>query len=85
MDLSIRRSGVVLHFTSLPGPHGSGDLGEAAHRFVDWLAAAGQSVWQVLPVNPIGPGTRPTKAHRPLPAARCWWRWSRWLSAAGLT
>ena len=59
MDLSIRRSGVVLHFTSLPGPHGSGDLGEAAHRFVDWLAAAGQSVWQVLPVNPIGPGDSP--------------------------
>jgi 4-alpha-glucanotransferase len=59
MDLSLRRSGVVLHFTSLPGPHGSGDLGPDAHRFIDWLAAAGQSVWQVLPVNPIGPGDSP--------------------------
>ena len=59
MNLNIRRSGVVLHFTSLPGPHGSGDLGESAHCFVDWLAAAGQSVWQVLPVGPIGPGNSP--------------------------
>ena len=52
-------SGVVLHITSLPGPHGVGDLGDEAHRFVDWLAAAGQSVWQVLPVNPVGPGNSP--------------------------
>jgi len=59
MDLNIRRAGVVLHFTSLPGPHGSGDLGESARRFVEWLASAGQSVWQVLPVNPIGPGDSP--------------------------
>jgi len=59
MDLTVRRSGVVLHFSSLPGPQGSGDLGAAAHRFIDWLAAAGQTVWQVLPVNPIGPGDSP--------------------------
>jgi 4-alpha-glucanotransferase len=48
-----------MHFTSLPGEHGVGDLGSAAWRFVDWLARAGQSVWQVLPVNPIGPGHSP--------------------------
>ena len=59
MDLNIRRAGVVLHFTSLPGPHGSGDLGAPARRFVEWLASAGQSVWQVLPVGPIGPGDSP--------------------------
>ena len=59
MNLKDRRSGVVLHITSLPGPHGAGDLGDAAYRFVDWLADAGQSVWQVLPVNPIGPGHSP--------------------------
>ena len=53
------RAGVVLHFTSLPGPHGSGDLGASARRFVEWLASAGQSVWQVLPVGPIGPGDSP--------------------------
>ena len=59
MDLQTRASGVVLHITSLPGPHGMGDMGAEAHRFVDWLAGAGQSVWQMLPVNPIGPGHSP--------------------------
>ena len=59
MNLNARRSGVVLHFTSLPGPHGCGDLGAPAHRFVNWLANAGQTVWQVLPVNPVGPGDSP--------------------------
>jgi len=58
-DLSTRRSGIVLHLTSLPGPHGQGDLGDEARRFVDWLAACGQSLWQVLPVNPVGPGHSP--------------------------
>jgi 4-alpha-glucanotransferase len=43
-----RSSGVLLHPTSLPG----GRLGDEAHRFVDWLAEAGQSWWQVLPLGP---------------------------------
>jgi 4-alpha-glucanotransferase len=59
MSLLQRQAGVVLHLTSLPGPHGCGDLGAPAHRFVDWLASAGQSLWQVLPVNPAGPGDSP--------------------------
>jgi 4-alpha-glucanotransferase len=59
MNLSDRQAGVVLHFTSLPGPHGNGDLGVGAHRFVDWLASAGQRLWQTLPVNPVGPGDSP--------------------------
>jgi 4-alpha-glucanotransferase len=50
---------VLLHPTSLPGPHGTGDLGPDAHRFVDWLHSAGQSVWQMLPINPVGPGFSP--------------------------
>jgi len=54
-----RSSGVLLHPTSLPGPHGSGDLGPAAYHFVDWLVAAGQSLWQVLPLGNIGPGNSP--------------------------
>jgi 4-alpha-glucanotransferase len=54
-----RQAGVVLHITSLPGPHGSGDLGPEAHRFVDWLASAGQSLWQVLPLGPVGFGSSP--------------------------
>ncbi|MDO9290462.1 MAG: 4-alpha-glucanotransferase, partial [Hydrogenophaga sp.] len=59
-DLLTRRtSGVLLHITSLPGPHGSGDLGPAARHFVDWLASAGQSIWQILPLSPAGPGNSP--------------------------
>jgi 4-alpha-glucanotransferase len=58
-SLDQRRSGIVLHPTSLPGPHGSGDFGPAAYHFVDWLVTAGQSVWQMLPLNPIGPGNSP--------------------------
>jgi 4-alpha-glucanotransferase len=54
-----RRSGVLLHPTSLPGPHGSGDFGPPAYRFVDWLQGAGQRLWQMLPINPIGPGHSP--------------------------
>jgi len=57
--LDRRRSGILLHPTSLPGPHGIGDLGPGAYHFVDWLENAGQSVWQVLPLNPIGPGNSP--------------------------
>ncbi len=54
-----RRSGILLHPTSLPGRFGIGDLGEAAYRFVDFLAAAGQSYWQVLPLSPTGYGDSP--------------------------
>ena len=43
-----RRSGLLLHPTSLPGPHGVGDLGPAAHAFVEFLARAGQRLWNRL-------------------------------------
>ena len=54
-----RASGVLLHPTSLPGPHGCGDLGPEAHHFVDWLVTAGQKLWQILPLAGIGPGNSP--------------------------
>ena len=54
-----RASGVLLHPTSLPGPHGSGDLGPAAYHFIDWLKSAGQTLWQMLPLGGIGPGNSP--------------------------
>lgn len=54
-----RQSGLLLHVTSLPGPYGLGDLGPAAHAFVDTLALARQRVWQVLPVVPPGYGYSP--------------------------
>jgi 4-alpha-glucanotransferase len=50
-----RGSGILLHITSLPSPYGIGDLGPEAYRFVDFLAKARQSFWQVLPLNPINP------------------------------
>ncbi len=57
--LARRASGVLLHVTSLPGRHGSGDLGSAALHFLDWLALAGQSFWQILPLTPPGAGHSP--------------------------
>jgi 4-alpha-glucanotransferase len=57
--MDLRRAGVVLHPTSLPGPHGSGDLGPNAYYFVDWLNKAGQTLWQTLPLGPVGPGWSP--------------------------
>ncbi len=57
-----RRSGILLHPTSLPGPHGSGDLGPAARAFIDALAAAGQAWWQMLPIGPTGAGNSPYSA-----------------------
>ena len=45
----VRRSGILLHPSSLPGAHAIDDLGAGARGFVDWLATAGQQAWQVLP------------------------------------
>src|SRR5215211_147452 len=54
-----RTSGILAHPTSFPGPHGIGDIGEAAFRFVDWLVVAGQRLWQVMPLGPTGYGDSP--------------------------
>lgn len=54
-----RSSGVLLHPTSLPGRFGIGDLGRAAYKFVDFLAASHQTLWQVLPLGPTGYGDSP--------------------------
>lgn len=50
-----RRSGILLHPTSLPGRYGIGEFGTEAEEFLEFLAAAEQSVWQVLPLGPAGP------------------------------
>ena len=50
--LSRRRAGVLLHPTSLPGPSACGDIGHEAYRFVEFLAAAGIGLWQMLPLGP---------------------------------
>jgi 4-alpha-glucanotransferase len=54
-----RASGILLHPTSLPGRWGIGDLGDAAYQFVDALQAAGQQLWQVMPLGPTGYGDSP--------------------------
>ncbi len=52
-------AGILLHPTSLPGPPGMGDLGPAAHAWVDALVRARQGFWQVLPLGPTGYGDSP--------------------------
>jgi len=54
-----RASGILLHPTSLPGPGGIGDLGTGAYHFVDWLAAAQQRRWQIMPLGPTSYGDSP--------------------------
>jgi 4-alpha-glucanotransferase len=54
-----RSSGILLHPTSLPGRFGIGDLGGEAYKFVDFLVASGQSLWQVMPLGPTGYGDSP--------------------------
>lgn len=54
-----RRSGILLHPTSLPSRAGIGDFGMEAYRFVDFLNRSGSKLWQVLPLNPTGYGDSP--------------------------
>lgn len=55
----MRKSGILLPVFSLPSPHGIGTCGKAAFRFVDFLKAAGQRYWQILPLHPTGFGDSP--------------------------
>ena len=54
-----RKSGILLHITSLPGRWGMGELGPEARGFGEFLAASGQKLWQILPTGPIGYGFSP--------------------------
>jgi 4-alpha-glucanotransferase len=60
--LGVRSAGVLLHPSSLPGPREGGELGPAAHAFLEFLAAAGARWWQMLPVGPTGYGNSPYSA-----------------------
>ncbi len=55
----MRRSGILLHISSLPSPYGIGTLGKEAYDFVDFLKKSKQSLWQILPLNPTGFGNSP--------------------------
>ena len=54
-----RAAGILLPLSSLPSPYGIGTMGEESYRWVDFLCAAGQTYWQVLPLTPVGPGNSP--------------------------
>ena len=56
---SERRSGILLHPTSLSSPYGIGDFGPSAYDFIDFLALSGQKLWQMLPLGPTGYGDSP--------------------------
>ena len=58
----MRESGILMHITSLPSPYGIGTMGKCAYEFVDFLCQAGQTYWQVLPLNPTGYGDSPYQA-----------------------
>jgi 4-alpha-glucanotransferase len=54
-----RRSGILLHPTSLPSRFGIGDLGNEAYQFIDFLEDSYQTIWQILPIGPTGYGNSP--------------------------
>ena len=55
----MRKSGILLHISSLPGEYGIGSLGKEAYEFVDHLYNSKQSLWQILPLTPTGYGDSP--------------------------
>ena len=55
----MRKSGILMHISSLPSPYGIGTMGKCAYEFVDFLEAAGQAFWQILPLSPTGYGDSP--------------------------
>ena len=57
--LNERTSGVLLHVSCLPSETGVGNLGTAAHRYIDFMVAAGMHVWQICPLGPTGYGDSP--------------------------
>lgn len=58
-----RCSGLLLHLTSLPSPHGVGDLGRPARDFAERLAGSGQAAWQILPLTPTALSTHNDPYH----------------------
>ena len=60
-----RRAGIGMHISSLPGPHGIGDIGDSSQAFIDCLQAMGVAVWQFLPLGPTAYGDSP---YQPLSA-----------------
>ena len=55
-----------MHISSLPSPYGIGTLGQAAYDFADFLKAAGQHYWQLLPIGPTSYGDSPYQSFTPI-------------------
>ncbi|MBR3978429.1 MAG: 4-alpha-glucanotransferase [Oscillospiraceae bacterium] len=55
----MRKSGILMHITSLPGEYGVGSMGRCAFDYIDFLQEAGQRCWQILPLTPTGFGDSP--------------------------
>ena len=55
----MRKSGILMHITSLPGPYGVGTMGKSAYAFLEFLHKSGQQSWQLLPLGPTGYGDSP--------------------------
>lgn len=62
LRIFMRKSGILMHITSLPNAYGIGSMGKCAYDFVDFLHRAGQSYWQLLPLSPTGYGDSPYQA-----------------------
>ena len=59
----MRKSGILMHITSLPGNYGIGTMGKSAFDFVDFLEKSGQQSWQILPLTPTGYGDSPYQSN----------------------
>ena len=59
----MRKSGILMHITSLPGNYGVGTMGKNAFDFVDFLEKSGQQSWQILPLTPTGYGDSPYQSN----------------------
>lgn len=59
----MRKSGILLHLSSLSSPYGIGTMGRAAREFVDFLKESGQSCWQLLPICPTSYGDSPYQSY----------------------
>ena len=59
----MRKSGILMHITSLPGNYGIGTMGKSAFDFVDFLHKSGQQSWQILPLTPTGYGDSPYQSN----------------------
>lgn len=63
VDCKMRKSGILMHISSLPSPYGIGTMGKEAYNFIDFLEKAGQKLWQVLPIGRVSYGDSPYQAY----------------------